>query len=75
MIYEYECKNNHTWEEERKIDERNNLSTCPNCGSDGHQVLLGASSFILKGGGWASSGYSSYVGDTMPKHLQGRRYE
>lgn len=59
MIYEYVCENcSHEWEEDQKItDDR--IEECPQCKQQSAKRLIsGGGNFILKGGSWASSGYS-----------------
>lgn len=54
--YEYECTNGHTFEVvQRMTDEP--LKRCKKCRAKA-QRLISAPSFILKGGGWYSDGYS-----------------
>ena len=58
--YEYECTKGHHFEVvQRMTDEP--LKRCTQCRSK-VQRLISASSFILKGGGWYSDGYSSSKG-------------
>lgn len=60
MIYEYCCTNpdcKHEWEDEHSIKEAAK-TICPKCKQETAKRLISKSSFILTGGGWASSGYS-----------------
>ena len=59
MTYEYVCEGcNHEWEVEQKITDPP-LKLCPKCKKKrAKRLISGGTSFILKGGGWASSGYS-----------------
>jgi putative FmdB family regulatory protein len=69
--YEYECTRGCRFEIEQSIKDeplkRCPKSACPR-GTGGVSVrrLISASSFILKGGGWYSDGYSS-KGGSKPK--------
>lgn len=63
-IYEYECKNcEHCFEAVGKhfVSKEgmtiNTTPSCPKCNGDTKKIIS-ASNFQLKGGGWASSGYS-----------------
>lgn len=38
-LYEYECENQHRWEELRKVEERDERAVCPTCGKDGRPVV------------------------------------
>lgn len=63
MNYEYECLNAcGVIEVQQKITE-DALTLCPVCKEKGIENpvkrLISASNFVLNGGGWASSGYSS----------------
>jgi len=55
--YEYECTNGHTFEVVQRITEPA-LERCEKCKAKAKR-LISAPSFILKGGGWYSDGYSS----------------
>ncbi len=61
MYYEYTCTNEdckHEWEEEQSIKD-DSLTHCPKCQQETAKRLISKSSFILNGGGWAKSGYST----------------
>ncbi len=59
--YEYFCEKHKAFEVEQKISDEP-LTLCPLCKEEGIDTdvkkLISGSSFILTGGGWASSGYS-----------------
>ena len=55
--YEYECSKGHQFEVEQRITEPP-LERCQVCHAKVRR-LISASTFILKGGGWYSDGYSS----------------
>lgn len=57
MRYEYLCqgKCDKTFEAEHKMLDT--LSKCPKCGGKVRK-LISRSSFILKGEGWANTGYA-----------------
>jgi putative FmdB family regulatory protein len=59
-IYEYGCKHcDHTFEIWQKIKSRRKRK-CPECGQkNALNILLGRTSFKLKGGGWYKDGYSN----------------
>lgn len=59
MTYDYLCKFcAHEWEEDQKITE-NPIEICPACGKkEAQRQISKGTSFILNGGGWASSNYS-----------------
>lgn len=61
MFYEYECPACGTIEVQQKITEEP-LTLCPQCKEKGVENsvkrLISNTSFVLQGGGWASSGYS-----------------
>lgn len=64
--YIYECQNkeNGHGEFEAIHSINDQLTECPQCSVEGQPViapkrLISLSSFVLIGGGWASSGYSS----------------
>ena len=76
MTYDYECTEcAHVWEEQRCVDDRDNESFCPECGGDGKRVMSANVGFVLKGSGWYRDGYSTYVGDMMPKQMHGKKYK
>ncbi len=54
--YEYECNNGHLFEVEQRISD-DPLERCQQCRAKARR-LISATSFILKGGGWYSDGYS-----------------
>ena len=65
-LYDYECVAHGQFEVQQSIKD-SPLTECPHCKKEGEAVvqqngppkkLIGLSSFILSGGGWASSGYS-----------------
>ena len=52
MIYEYSCSDcSHRYEENRKVDDRNNVSTCPSCKNNNTRRLISTPSFKTAGGG------------------------
>lgn len=55
--YEYGCDCGHSWEQEQRIVDEPERR-CPKCGEDRAKRLIASPSFVLKGGGWASDGYS-----------------
>jgi len=55
--YSYECACGHEWEEDQRIIDPP-VEKCPKCGEATAKRTIGAPSFILKGGGWSSDGYS-----------------
>lgn len=61
MFYEYECPQHGVFEVQQKITDAP-LSECPQCKEEGNitpvKRLISKTSFILNGGGWASSNYS-----------------
>jgi putative FmdB family regulatory protein len=61
-IYEYECSIHNTYEVQQSMKDEP-LTSCPHCKAEGVETptkrLISATSFVLNGGGWASSGYSS----------------
>jgi putative FmdB family regulatory protein len=59
--YEYECSKGHQFEVEQRISDQP-LKTCKVCRSKVRR-LISATSFILKGSGWYSDGYSSSKGN------------
>ncbi|MFQ5514276.1 MAG: FmdB family zinc ribbon protein [Myxococcota bacterium] len=54
--YEYECSNGHQFEVVQRITDEP-LKRCKLCRAKARR-LISATSFILKGGGWYSDGYS-----------------
>ena len=54
--YEYECSNGHQFEVVQRITAEP-VRECEVCGAETRR-LISATSFILKGGGWYSDGYS-----------------
>lgn len=60
ITYEYRClKCEHEWEELQEIKDPR-IEICPKCKEKSAERLISkGQGFILKGGGWASSGYSS----------------
>lgn len=54
--YEYQCGEGHQFEVVQKITDKP-VKTCPQCGAC-VQRLISNTSFVLKGGGWASDGYN-----------------
>lgn len=65
--YEYRCDGcRSTFERFQRITDEP-LTICPSCGAGVHR-LIGATSFILKGGGWYKSDYSS---SSKPKEAEG----
>jgi len=59
MTYEYKCEYcDHMWEEQHGISDEP-VKVCPKCKKESAKRLIsGGTSFVLKGGGWASSGYN-----------------
>jgi putative FmdB family regulatory protein len=62
-LYDYECKIHGVFEAIQKMKDLP-LKECPKCVAEGKvseppKKLISKSSFILKGSGWASSGYSN----------------
>jgi putative FmdB family regulatory protein len=59
MTYDYVCKNcGHSWEQEQSIKD-DPIKECPKCKTNNAKRLISSkTSFVLKGGGWGSSGYS-----------------
>jgi putative FmdB family regulatory protein len=55
--YDYECTNGHQFEVEQRITDEP-LKTCRECRAKVRR-LISQTSFVLKGGGWYSDGYSS----------------
>lgn len=62
MFYEYECAIHNIFEVEQKIIDEP-LMYCPKCKEDNIETpvkkLISLTSFALKGGGWADSGYGN----------------
>ncbi len=59
-IYEFECSTCNTREELiLTIAESEEEIKCPRCNKNMIRVVFSQSTFILKGGGWAASGYSN----------------
>lgn len=57
-LYLYECEHcNNQFEELQKFGE--NEAVCKKCNNKTNKKLVGHSSFILKGFGWAKDGYST----------------
>lgn len=58
MIYEYRCEEcKKEFEQERSISDTTQPQ-CPLCKSGATQRLISASTFALKGDGWAKDGYA-----------------
>ncbi|MCA9531942.1 MAG: zinc ribbon domain-containing protein [Myxococcales bacterium] len=56
--YQYRCDAcKEEFEREQRITE-DPIKTCPSCGKRKARRMIGASTFILKGGGWESDLYS-----------------
>jgi len=57
--YDYQCKAcSAEWEEDQKITE-DPVTVCPKCkAAAAKRLISGIGGFELRGGGWASSGYS-----------------
>ncbi len=54
--YEYACRScGHRFEEIQRISEPA-LEDCPKCGEKSAQRLISQGNFILKGGGWYTTG-------------------
>ena len=58
-IYEYQCKKGHEFVVEQSMKAAP-VRKCPECKSTCKR-LISATSFILKGSGWAKDGYGSGV--------------
>lgn len=61
MYYEYECPKHKVFEVEQKMSDPA-LEFCPKCKEEDNvetpvKRLISTTSFVLKGGGWASEGY------------------
>ena len=55
--YDLECAAcQHRWEVQRGMNQDN--PPCPVCGGVAVQLPPTGTGFVLKGGGWAASGYS-----------------
>lgn len=65
-IYEYSCEDCLQIFEEWQKDFQGKEKTCPVCGGTAHR-LISNTSFVLKGSGWYSSGYSKESGDNGQK--------
>ena len=60
MTYEYICNSCvHQWEADQSIKDEP-ISICPGCKAESVKRLISNGSFILCGGGWASSGYNKH---------------
>ena len=60
-IYEYKCpKCGHKFEALLRVSEMSEPQSCPkkDCGEKEAKKIVSRTSFSLKGGGWASDGYS-----------------
>lgn len=55
--YEYACECGHEWEAEHRMTDEP-VRDCPKCGEPRARRQVTASTFVLKGGGWASDSYS-----------------
>ena len=59
-MYEYRCqKCEKDFEVLVKFSESEKEQPCPDCKSEETKKKISQTSFSLKGGGWASDGYSS----------------
>lgn len=57
-VYQYRCsKCDEEFELKMRMEDYNKIIECPLCKSDLYRIPS-MSSFELKGGGWAGSGYS-----------------
>lgn len=58
MQYEFQCKKcGHVFEEQRKLKDNSDVSTCPECNNEAEKI---ASDFGFKVNGYSSlNGYSS----------------
>lgn len=59
-LYEYECTATSCGkltEELRKFEDMEKLEPCPQCGKETRRKIS-RGSFVLKGSGWSSDGYS-----------------
>ena len=58
-FYDYKCKECEALLEDVKQGiKEDRLTTCPKCGKDALERLIGNTSFALKGNGWGNQGYS-----------------
>jgi putative FmdB family regulatory protein len=57
-IYEYNCQECKQIFEEWQKDYEERDIPCPVCGGNATRIMS-STSFVLKGGGWYASGYSS----------------
>ncbi len=57
-IYEYNCQDCKQLFEEWQKDYEERDIPCPVCGGNASRIIS-STSFVLKGGGWYDSGYSS----------------
>jgi len=56
-VYEYQCEDcDNLFTKKQKITDKN-IPSCPKCKGKSKK-LISISSFMLKGGGWFSDGYS-----------------
>lgn len=56
-LYEYKCTHCETNVELRVRSDQRDLQLCPKC-KKALQRKMSQTTFVLKGGGWASDGYS-----------------
>ena len=71
-IYEYRCDAcSYEFEAVQKITELP-LQTCERCRTDAAKRKVSRSSFVLKGGGWYSDGYSQMGSKPKPTGTQER---
>lgn len=57
-VYQYKCKGcEKEFEAKMRMEDWNVTQTCPYCGEEMYRIPS-KTSFELKGGGWAGSGYS-----------------
>ncbi len=63
-IYEYNCRDCKQIFEDWQKDYEERELPCPVCGGPANR-LISSTSFVLKGGGWYSSGYSG--GESKPE--------
>ena len=65
MIYAFECRRcTREFEVNAPMAEQVEKPQCPQCASWNTQRVLSATSFSLKGGGWASDLYTKSSGST-----------
>jgi putative FmdB family regulatory protein len=58
-LYEYAClKCGQEFEVLKKVSQIEEEQDCPKCSSKDTKKKISRTSFSLKGGGWASEGYS-----------------